>query len=830
MKRKRLLPAATLLVVAAFILLPMKASARQLGGMEYYCYYEDGTRSQVTVMPRASRIYANGTPLIFKDGKMYEDVAPYGVLDKNDRHIYTCADDDFEPGSPRDYTKDYLESRVTIYPASWDDTEYGDVSLYIEDTNFHGLNVNHVGNTTIGLKNSYIYSQCIQNINGDLNYKTSDVKDAGGLYFENRDGYARECWDDSVIKGNMNVTLERIGDIGLNVENTVWGNISYQINQSEIGQIVLAHNVGHNGTGGNVSLEMNDTTSNYSVICMREAPSGGATINGTVDFKITGSKTGIICGYTSYTEKASGSNEADLENVVKGTSTVTLTDTQIYNMSDRSWDCDIDDISKTAVVYLDNVTVTSGGYDSPICSNEVHLKGDLIGAVACNKLIFEEGGRLIGDAEIYKQLSGTGEFCPVNDHMGFAYGASIADGAKIKITPVKQATDGSYVAYKSGEQLAYETGILFFDRQQLNNYSSHFTCDYNVLDIISKGCEGYPELRVRNSVPCSSTSHRWARAADCGWMDIEEYAKKHDVPATCTESGLETYYCTACLAYDENMHVTPPRGHNYVAESVVEPTTSTRGYTIYSCTRCDDSYQADYTDPLPENSSGNDTDKSDTTDGNDTNMPDAPSNGTTDSPADGSTADGSNQGTSDGSASDNGNTNTTVFSVANLKISVASSVAYTGKAVKPAVTVKNGNKVLKNGTDYKVSYKNNKKIGTAAVVVTGMGNYNGSAKLSFKIVPKKAVLSAVQSKKAKTVSVKWKRDNTVTGYVIQYSTDKNFKKNVKKVTIGKNKTTSATIKKLRSKKIYYVKVASYKKVSGKTYTGKYSNVKKVKVK
>lgn len=830
MKRKRLLPAATLLVVAAFILLPMKASARQLGGMEYYCYYEDGTRSQVTVMPRASRIYANGTPLIFKDGKMYEDVAPYGVLDKNDRHIYTCADDDFEPGSPRDYTKDYLESRVTIYPASWDDTEYGDVSLYIEDTNFYGLNVNHVENTTITLKNSYIYSQCIQNVNGDFTYKASDITDAGGLYFENRDGYENKCWGDSVIKGNVNVTLEKIGRISIDTQNTVWGNINYRINQSQISQITLAHNVGHNGTGGNVSLEMNDTTSNSSLIGMWSAPSGAATIDGNVDFKITGSKTGIICGYTSYTEKASGSNEADLENVVKGTSTVTLTDTQIYNMSDRSWDCDIDDISKTAVVYLDNVTVTSGGYDSPICSNEVHLKGDLIGAVACNKLIFEEGGRLIGDAEIYKQLSGTGEFCPVNDHMGFAYGASIADGAKIKITPVKQATDGSYVAYKSGEQLAYETGILFFDRQQLNNYSSHFTCDYNVLDIISKGCEGYPELRVRNSVPCSSTSHRWARAADCGWMDIEEYAKKHDVPATCTESGLETYYCTACLAYDENMHVTPPRGHNYVAESVVEPTTSTRGYTIYSCTRCDDSYQADYTDPLPENSSGNDTDKSDTTDGNDTNMPDAPSNGTTDSPADGSTADGSNQGTSDGSASDNGNTNTTVFSVANLKISVASSVAYTGKAVKPAVTVKNGNKVLKNGTDYKVSYKNNKKIGTAAVVVTGMGNYNGSAKLSFKIVPKKAVLSAVQSKKAKTVSVKWKRDNTVTGYVIQYSTDKNFKKNVKKVTIGKNKTTSATIKKLRSKKIYYVKVASYKKVSGKTYTGKYSNVKKVKVK
>lgn len=827
MKMKRFLPAIPLFLLAVLILLPTKVSAWELGGMEYYCYYEDGTKSPVTSMPGAQRIYANGTPLLFKDGKMYEDVPPYGVLDKNDRHIYTKTDDDIKKYPPSDYNKDFLERSMTIYTASSDDTEYGDVSLYIENTNLHGLNVNHVGNTTIELKNTYIYSQCIQNINGDLNYKASDVKDAGGLYFENRDGYDKKCWDDSVIKGNMNVTLERIGDIGLDVQNTVWGNISYQINQSEIGQIVLAHNVGHNGTGGNVSLEMNDTTSNCSVIGMRKAPSGGAAINGDVDFKITGSDIGMIWGYTSYTEEASDSSDPDVKNVVKGKSTVTLTDTVIYNMSDRSYDADCSyDISKTAVAYLNNVTVTSGGYDSPICSNEVHLTGPLMGGVACNHLIFENGGRLIGDALILDQLSGSGEFCPAadneefykGDHMGFADGATIDDGVTIKVIPVKQASDGSYVAYKKGEQLTKEIGILFSTKQQLDDYSSYFTCDYNTLDIASRACEsGYSELRVKNSVPCTSSTHKWAKAAESGWLSVEEYAKKHDVPATCTETGLETWYCTACLAYDTSMHETPARGHQYWVSSVVEPTTSSGGYTVYSCTRCDASYQADFTDPLPEDTAGNGTN--------------TPSNGTT-----------GNTDTSDGSTSDNGNANTTggsdtgtsdgntVVSVGNLKISVASSAAYTGKAVKPAVTVRNGNKVLKNGTDYKVSYKNNKKIGTASVVVTGMGSYNGSAKLSFKIVPKKAVLSAVQSKKAKTVSVKWKRDNTVTGYVIQYSTDKNFKKNVKKVTIGKNRTASTTIKKLRSKKTYYVRVASYKKVGGKTYTGKYSNVKKIKVK
>ena len=615
------------------------------------------------------------------------------------------------------------------------------------------------------------------------------------------------------------MTLEKIGRISIDTQNTVWGNINYRINQSQISQITLAHNVGHNGTGGNVNLEMNDTTSNSSLIGMWSAPSGAATIDGNVDFKITGSKLGMIWGYTSYTEEASNSSDPDVKNVVKGKSTITLTDTVIYNMSDRSYDGNAADISKTAVAYLNNVTVTSGGYDSPICCNEVHLRGPLMGAVACNHLIFEDGGRLIGDAEILSKLSGNGEFCPVDDYMAFASGASIADGAKIKVVPVRQATDGSYVAYKKGEQLANQTGILFYNRQQLNNYSSHFTCDYNELDIISKGFQGYPELRVRNSVPCTSSSHRWARAADSGWLSIEEYAKKHDVPATCTETGLETWYCTACLAYDTNMHETPARGHNYVANSVVEPTTSTGGYTVYSCTRCDASYQADYTDPLPDNSSGNDTN---TPDEGDTDAPDKGNTTTPDTPSGGNTSDSSN--------TDTPSDEDTVISVSDLDIRVASSIAYTGKAVKPAVTVKNGDEILKNGTDYKLAYKNNKKIGTASVTVTGMGSYNGSTKLSFKIVPKKAVLSAVQSKKAKTVSVKWKRDKMVTGYVIQYSTDKNFKKNVKKVTIGKNKTVSTTIKKLKAKKTYYVRVASYKKVSGKTYTGTYSNVKKIKVK
>ena len=60
-------------------------------------------------------------------------------------------------------------------------------------------------------------------------------------------------------------------------------------------------------------------------------------------------------------------------------------------------------------------------------------------------------------------------------------------------------------------------------------------------------------------------------------------------------------------------------------------------------------------------------------------------------------------------------------------------VVYTGKSLKPAVTVKSGNTTLKLGRDYKISYKNNKAKGTAKVTVTGIGSYSGTKTATFTI-------------------------------------------------------------------------------------------------
>lgn len=74
-------------------------------------------------------------------------------------------------------------------------------------------------------------------------------------------------------------------------------------------------------------------------------------------------------------------------------------------------------------------------------------------------------------------------------------------------------------------------------------------------------------------------------------------------------------------------------------------------------------------------------------------------------------------------------------SIAKAKVKLAkSSYPLLGKAVTTTATVKVGGKKLKEGTDYTIAYKNNKKVGTATAVIKGKGNYNGSVKKTFKIV------------------------------------------------------------------------------------------------
>lgn len=74
-------------------------------------------------------------------------------------------------------------------------------------------------------------------------------------------------------------------------------------------------------------------------------------------------------------------------------------------------------------------------------------------------------------------------------------------------------------------------------------------------------------------------------------------------------------------------------------------------------------------------------------------------------------------------------------SLSSAKITIPKkSYKYTGKGITPTVTVKMGSVKLKKGTNYTVSYKNNKKVGTATITITGKGKYYGVRTKTFKII------------------------------------------------------------------------------------------------
>ena len=140
-------------------------------------------------------------------------------------------------------------------------------------------------------------------------------------------------------------------------------------------------------------------------------------------------------------------------------------------------------------------------------------------------------------------------------------------------------------------------------------------------------------------------------------------------------------------------------------------------------------------------------------------------------------------------------------------------------------------------TGVKVTYTNNskKKIGEYKVTAKFTGdttNYNAipdkTAKLT--IVPKGTKLSKL-TKGSKQFKATWKAQKTeTTGYELQYATNSKFTSGKKTVNIKKNKTTSSTVKKLKAKKKYYVRIRTYKTVNGKKYYSGWSKVLNVKTK
>ncbi|MFR9099099.1 MAG: hypothetical protein ACLVI9_04745 [Anaerostipes hadrus] len=153
---------------------------------------------------------------------------------------------------------------------------------------------------------------------------------------------------------------------------------------------------------------------------------------------------------------------------------------------------------------------------------------------------------------------------------------------------------------------------------------------------------------------------------------------------------------------------------------------------------------------------------------------------------------------------------------------------YDGYAKKPKVTVKYKSKVLKNGKDYTVSYSSNKYVGTAKVKITGKGSFNGSKTQTFVIVPKATKIKKLKGQKNGFIIQIVPQKTQTTAYEMQCSTNSKFKKASRYVISNKYKKVS--IKTLKRKKKYYVRIRTYKTKGEWNYLSSWSPVKTVKTK
>lgn len=166
-----------------------------------------------------------------------------------------------------------------------------------------------------------------------------------------------------------------------------------------------------------------------------------------------------------------------------------------------------------------------------------------------------------------------------------------------------------------------------------------------------------------------------------------------------------------------------------------------------------------------------------------------------------------------------------ILSLENVKVSgIKSKYTYKRKGCRPLPIVHYGSEILQRGVDYTLTFKDNKKVGVATIVIQGKGNYAKSKKINFKIVPKGTSFRKLKMK-SKEIILKWKKlSKQVTGYEIQYSTNKHFASNKTRcIRVKKPSVTSITIKQKKKRK-NYIRIRTYKNVAGKKYYSSWSKV------
>ncbi|MCD8054132.1 MAG: GDSL-type esterase/lipase family protein [Lachnospiraceae bacterium] len=158
------------------------------------------------------------------------------------------------------------------------------------------------------------------------------------------------------------------------------------------------------------------------------------------------------------------------------------------------------------------------------------------------------------------------------------------------------------------------------------------------------------------------------------------------------------------------------------------------------------------------------------------------------------------------------------------------SYVYNGEKRTPGVTVTDTDGKKIKSTNYTVTYKNNKAVGTATVKIRFSGSYSGTVTKTFKIRPKATKLTGLTGV-SKGFTAKWKTvSEQVSGYQIQCATNSDFTKGKQTITVSGKKTKTTTVTSVKAKKKYYVRIRTYKTVDGVNYYSKWSSAKTVTTK
>lgn len=292
----------------------------------------------------------------------------------------------------------------------------------------------------------------------------------------------------------------------------------------------------------------------------------------------------------------------------------------------------------------------------------------------------------------------------------------------------------------------------------------------------------------------------------------------------CTTAGSETYTATVICEgkeYSETKEtIESAFGHDYKT-TVTNPTCGKEGYTTYTCSRCGDTYTGNRKPATGEHTYQGVITKAATYQAT---------------------------GVKTYTCSECGDTYTETIARKKLAAPVVSSAANVSGGVTVTwkkVTGAEGYYVLRKtasgkwtkiATIQKASTQSytDKKAANGTTYSYTVQAYAGTNTSTYDTTGKKTIylskvtLSKLKNKKGKKLAVTYKKNAKAKGYVVQYSTSKSFK-NAKNVTIKSAKSLSTTLKKLKKKKTYYVRVRAYKKSGKTTYYSVWSNVQHKKI-